>query len=164
MTDKMTAEEMLTEIGLFFLKKPKGMLIMFGSVAVIIGILYFSSIKAQNSILIDSLKVLGSTAQISDTIVKKVKEIEVKAEVASKDIDERMARLDEVEKRFQAKREEIKRLREEQEIILKQVEAKLKEANIKLDKIEEQQMEQRKQQEMLIRAYEFAPNKSMRVK
>jgi len=151
MTDKMTAEEMLTEIGLFFLKKPKGMLIMFGSVAVIIGILYFSSIKAQNSILIDSLKVLGSTAQISDTIIKKVKEIEVKADLASKDIDERMARLDEVEKRFQAKREEIKKLREEQDELLKDLNEKLHIANTKLDRIDEQQAMQKTQQEVLFK-------------
>jgi DNA repair ATPase RecN len=160
MSEKMTAEEMLTEIGLFFLKKPKGLFIMIGSVAVIISILYFSSIRAQNSILIDSLKVLGSTAQISDTIVKKVKEIESKADQAtatidsaSKDINERIQRLEEVEQRFLAKREEIRKLREEQDVLMKELAEKLDTANQKLDQIDAQQATQQKQQEQLMMIY-----------
>lgn len=153
MTEKMTAEEMLTEIGFFFLKKPKGLFIMLGSVAVIISILYFSSIRAQNAILIDSLKVLGSTAQISETIVKKVKEIEIKADVATKTIDERIEKLDEVEKRFIAKREEIKKLREEQDLLMKELAEKLEDANQKLDRIDAQQETTKQQQEKLIMIY-----------
>ena len=154
MTDKMTAEEMLSEIGLFFLKKPKGLFIMIGSVAVIMSILYFSSIRAQNSILIDSLRVLQSTAQISDTITKKVKEIEIKADLASKVIDDRVKILEEVEQRFLAKREEIKKLREEQDVLLKELSEKLKDANEKLDRIDVQQETTKQQQEKLMMIYQ----------
>jgi len=154
MTDKMTAEEMLSEIGLFFLKKPKGLFIMIGSVAVIMSILYFSSIRAQNSILIDSLRVLQSTAQISDTITKKVKEIEIKADLASKVIDDRVKILEEVEQRFLAKREEIKKLREEQDVLLKELAEKLKDANEKLDRIDVQQETTKQQQEKLMMIYQ----------
>ena len=154
MTEKMTAEEMLSEIGFFFLKKPKGLFIMIGSIAVIISILYFSSIRAQNAILIDSLKVLGSTAQISETIVKKVKEIEIKADVATKTIDDRIEKLDEVEKRFHAKREEIRKLREEQDLLMKELAEKLEDANIKLDRIDAQQATTKQQQEKLMMIYQ----------
>lgn len=139
----LTAEEILQKLGWFFIKKPKGLLLLVGFVAAIISILYFSSIRAQNSILIDSLKVLGSTAQITDTIQKKAKEIEIKAEIAAKEIDERIARLDEVEKRFQAKREEIRKLREEQDALMKELAEKINSANEKLDRIDAQQVQQK---------------------
>jgi chromosome segregation ATPase len=154
MTEKVTAEEMLQTLGWFLIRKPKGILLLVGFVMAIVGILYFSSIRAQNSILIDSLKVLGSTAQITETIAKKAKEIEAKAESASKDIDERVARLEEVEKRFLAKREEIKRLREEQDALLKELGEKLEDANQKLDRIDAQQAETNKQQKNLMMIYE----------
>lgn len=150
----ITAEEILNILFLFFIKKPKGILILFGIVAAIVGILYFSSIRAQNSILIDSLKVLQSTAQISDTINKKVRDIEIKADVATKEIDERIQRLDEVEKRFQTKREEIRKLREEQDVLLKELSEKLGEANKKLDQIDEHQVIQQKQGEKFLKMYE----------
>jgi chromosome segregation ATPase len=154
MTEKVTAEEMLQTLGWFLIRKPKGILLLVGFVVAIVGILYFSSIRAQNSILIDSLKVLGSTAQITETIAKKAKEIEAKAESASKDIDERVARLEEVEKRFLAKREEIRKLREEQDALLKELGEKLGQANEKLDRIDAQQAETNKQQQNLMMIYE----------
>ena len=154
MTDKVTAEEMLQTLGFFLIRKPKGILLLVGFVVAIVSILYFSSIRAQNAILIDSLKVLGSTAQISETIVKKVKEIETKADAATKTIDERIEKLNEVEKRFIAKREEIKKLREEQELLMKELAEKLEDANQKLDRIDAQQATTKKQQENLMMIYD----------
>jgi len=136
---QIDVEEIFFSMIMYLVKKPKGLLILGGLIAVFVAVLYFSFIRAQNSMLIDSLKVLQSTAQISETITKKVKEIEIKADEASKNIDERIKRLDEVEARFQAKREEIQKLRKEQDDLMKKLEDKVNLANEKLGQIEIQQ-------------------------
>lgn len=143
---QINVEEIFFSMLLYLIKKPKGLIILFSLVGIFVVVMYFSFMKAQNAMMIDSFKVLQSTAQVSDTIQKKVKEIEFKADQASKEIDERIAKLDEVEKRFKEKRLEIQRLREEQDQLLKELGEKLKVANEKLDQIENQQQVQQKQQ------------------
>lgn len=150
----VTAEEILKVVWVFLITKPKGILILVGTVSIIVGLLYFSSIRAQNNILIDSLKVLQSTAQVTDTIVKKTKEIELKADEATKTIDEKIQKLTEVEDRFKAKRAEIQKLREEQDALLVELQDKLKKANDKLDKIDKQQANQQVQQKEIQMMYE----------
>jgi septal ring factor EnvC (AmiA/AmiB activator) len=146
---QVNVEEIFFSMIMYLLKKPKGLFILFSLVGIFVVVMYFSFMKAQNAMMIDSFKVLQSTAQVSDTIQKKVKEIETKAEQASKEIDDRIAKLDEVEQRFKQKREEIQRLREKQDALLKELDEKLQVANQKLDMIDNQQIKQQQSYEIM---------------
>ena len=139
MAEKMTAEEILATIFSFFIKKPKGIIALLSILVVVFGIFYYSFMKAQNDMLKDAIKVLSESSKLSETIKTTVTNLTKKAEEATKIIEERTARLDEVEKKFQAKRQEIIKLRSEQDELLAELQTKVKEANDKLDRIDEQQ-------------------------
>jgi len=154
---QVNVEEIFFSMVMYLLKKPKGLFILFSLVGIFVVVMYFSFMKAQNAMMIDSFKVLQSTAQVSDTIQRKVKEIESKAEQASKEIDERIAKLDEVEHRFKEKREEIKKIREETDMLLKELAQSVALANQKLDQI---QLQQNKATES-IKTFEMNKSKQM---
>jgi len=143
--NQITAEEMLTTLSLFFLKRPKGILILIAIVTCIVGIMYFSFIRSQNEVLISSLSILKDMSVISDNANKRVSEIERVAkdvlEVATKAqgfIEEKICKLEEVEKKFMEKRELIQKLREENDALLQELKSAVHEANENLGRISEQ--------------------------
>jgi hypothetical protein len=143
--EKLTAEEILNCLLLFFIKRPKGLLILGAMISVLVGFLYFSFIRSQNEVLISSLSILKDMSVISESANKRVNEIEkVVKEVldsatkAQTSIEEKLNALAEVEKKFQERREVIQKLREENDKLLAELKNAVEEAKENLGHISEQ--------------------------
>jgi hypothetical protein len=123
----------------YIIKKPKAWISIFVIFSIIFAGLYFTLIQTQNQILLDAMKVISSMAGITETIQTKTKEVIKVSDAAITLIQERTEKLKEVEDRFQAKREEIQKLRTKQDVLLQELGDKLNTANEKLDQIDIQQ-------------------------
>ena len=75
-SQSITAEEILNTLLLFFIKKPKGLLILGIIVAFMVSFMYVSYIRSQNEILISSLSVLKDMSVIVDNAQKRSNQIE----------------------------------------------------------------------------------------
>lgn len=143
--EKLTAEEILNCLLLFFIKRPKGLLILGAIIAIVVSFMYFSFIRSQNEVLISSLSILKDMSVISESANKRVNEIEkaVKdildtANKAQGLIEEKLATLTDVENRFHEKREAIQKLREENDKLLAELKNAVEEAKENLGRISEQ--------------------------
>ncbi len=144
-SQSITAEEILNTLLLFFIKKPKGLLILGIIVAFMVSFMYVSYIRSQNEILISSLSVLKDMSVIVDNAQKRSNQIEKTtndvletANKATDDINKRLIALEEVERRFQEKREYIQKLREENDRLLADLKNAVEEAKENLGRISEQ--------------------------
>jgi len=144
-SQSITAEEILNTLLLFFIKKPKGLLILGIIVAFMVSFMYVSYIRSQNEILISSLSVLKDMSVIVDNAQKRSNQIEKTtndvletANKATDDINKRLVALEEVERRFQEKREYIQKLREENDRLLADLKNAVEEAKENLGRISEQ--------------------------
>jgi hypothetical protein len=143
--EKLTAEEILNCLLLFFIKRPKGLLILGAIIAVVVSFMYFSFIRSQNEVLISSLSILKDMSVISENANKRVLEIERAVnsvlDTANKSqilIEEKISVLTEVERRFHEKREAIQKLREENDKLLIELKNAVEEAKENLGRISEQ--------------------------
>jgi septal ring factor EnvC (AmiA/AmiB activator) len=135
---KITAEEIFNALIFFLIKNPKKALIVIMSTALIVfGCIYLTFMKAQNDMMLDAMSAFKDVMQMEKTIT----DLKKRAEVTSMDLEERIKRLDEAEKRFLAKRDEIMRLRAEQDKLLKEIQEKLLYAEKKIGEIEDKQQE-----------------------
>jgi ABC-type transporter Mla subunit MlaD len=114
--------------------------------------MYFSFIRSQNEVLISSLSILKDMSVISESANKRVVEIEraVKnvldtAHTAQVSIEEKLATLTDVERRFLEKREAIQKLREENDKLLVELKNAVDEAKENLGRISEQRQKAERQ-------------------